>query len=167
MTRDAYAETRRLATVVAHTPKGLRVAVNRQAGCKRCEQGAGCGAGLLVQRKQWLIEIPLPLHLRAPPQPRTLSTGNDIDSDPHAYPIGSEVIVSLPTASLSMLSLLVYTIPLLMALVLSGVVSMHDFPYLPSWSAPALFFVALITTLIALKYSLRNVMERYRPRLIF
>ena len=34
MTHDAYSESRCLATVVAHTPKGLQVAVKgQQAGC--------------------------------------------------------------------------------------------------------------------------------------
>ncbi|MGY4879500.1 SoxR reducing system RseC family protein [Vreelandella aquamarina] len=174
MTRDAYSETRRLATVVAHTPKGLQVAVKRQAGCERCEQGAGCGAGLFAQRRQWLIEVSLParysaLQEQAPftsSKPQSLVDDCDTESGKHAYPIGSEVMVGLPAVSLSMLSLFVYTVPLFMALVLSGAVSLYGFPDLPAWSAPALFFAALIATLVALKYTLGNVMERFRPRLI-
>ncbi|MGS2743235.1 SoxR reducing system RseC family protein [Halomonas sp. LS-001] len=167
MTRDAYSETRRLATVVAHTPEGLRVAVNRQAGCKRCEQGAGCGAGLFAQRRQWLIEVSFPPQAHNASQSEAPSVGYGTESGPHLYPIGSEVTVGLPATSLTMLSLFVYTIPLLLALVLSGAVSLYDLPNLPSWSAPALFFIALIATLVALKYTLGNVMERFRPRLIF
>lgn len=171
MTRSAHSETRRLATVVAHTHKGLQVAVNRQAGCQRCEQGVGCGAGLFAKRQQWLIEVAVPAHSsalqgRGSLPLRTLFDGDNADPDAHPYPIGSEVVVGLPAISLSMLSLFVYTVPLLVALILSGAIALYGAPDLPSWVAPALFFVALIAALITLKYTLRNVAERFRPRLI-
>ncbi len=82
---------------------------------------------------------------------------------PAAYPLNSDVTIALPKRQMNYLTLLIYVIPLLLALLVAGAASLLD---AREWLSVALFFSALMCSVLALKYLLRERMERFRPRLV-
>ncbi|MCH4810301.1 SoxR reducing system RseC family protein [Vreelandella neptunia] len=138
----------RTGSVVKHAPQRLIVEISAQESCKQCAQGRGCGLGLLSPRRSQQVALELPGRTEAIEQ---------------AYPLGSLVTISLPSASVTLLAFFVYGLPLLLALLLSGLVSGVNTVI---WLAPAVFFIALVGGVISVKYLLRGRRERFRPRLV-
>ena len=144
----ACASLLRTGIVVGYTGDGLTVDVSLNAACQQCAEGRGCGMGLLARRQQQ--------HITVYPKARVASGAS-------AYPLGSQVTIALPKHDISYLALLVYALPLLAALLVSGGASLLG---INEWLSVALFFSALICGVIVLKYLMRGRMERFRPRLV-
>ena len=138
----------RVGKVAGYTDTGLIVDVSLSGACQRCEEGRGCGMGLLARRQQQRIIV-----FASAPRP----------SLPAAYPLNSDVTIALPKRQMNYLTLLIYVIPLLLALLVAGAASLLD---AREWLSVALFFSALMCSVLALKYLLRERMERFRPRLV-
>ncbi|WP_075881359.1 SoxR reducing system RseC family protein [Halomonas massiliensis] len=155
----ASANLHRDATVVGYTAAGLRVEVQAEAGCERCQQGKGCGAGLLQRPRRLHINVPVRFDAPSP----------DVSSHPPCalaarFPLSSRVRISMPRHSLTRLALWVYALPLVAALSGVGFLSVLDMA--SGWHAPALFFTTLIVSTVALKCKNRRDGERFRPRLV-
>ncbi|WP_246129492.1 SoxR reducing system RseC family protein [Halovibrio variabilis] len=135
----------RTGTVADYTQHGLVVEMRAQERCEQCAQGRGCGVGLLSPQRSHRVAVAL------------------TEKSQHAYPLGSHVTVSLPRASLTLLAFFVYALPLLMALLLSGLAS---FMNAGTWIAPLIFFSTLGGGVISVKYLLCGRRERFRPRLV-
>jgi sigma-E factor negative regulatory protein RseC len=82
---------------------------------------------------------------------------------PKGYALGDRVTISLPTTSVTLLAFFIYGLPLLLALLLSGVVSLAS-PL--NWLAPVVFFIALVAGVASVKYLLHGRREHFRPRLV-
>ncbi|MDQ7727546.1 SoxR reducing system RseC family protein [Halomonas sp. SpR8] len=143
----------RMGTIVDYypigcTPRGLIVEISAQRGCEQCAQGRGCGVGLLARQRSQRIAVALP------------------SSEPSAaqnYPLGHPVTISLPRASVTLLAFLVYGLPLMLALLLSGLVS---FISTTAWLEPLVFFTVLAGGALSIKCLMRGRGERFRPRLV-
>lgn len=135
----------RTGTVANYTQHGLVVEMRPQGRCEQCAQGRGCGVGLLSPQRSHRVAVAL------------------VGKSQQAYPLGSHVTVSLPRASITLLAFFVYALPLLIALLLSGLAS---FMSTAVWLAPLVFFSALIGGGIIAKCLLRGRRERFRPRLV-
>ncbi|MDR5899852.1 SoxR reducing system RseC family protein [Halomonas vilamensis] len=142
------------ATVVGYSATGLRVEVQADAGCERCQNGGGCGAGLLERPRRWQVDVPVGHNLEAQKQ-RKLEV---------FFPLGSHVLIGMPRRSLTRLALWVYALPLLLAMGCVGLLSALGLA--SSWSAPALFFATVIATTVFLRFNNRHVAERFRPYLV-
>lgn len=139
----------RTGTVVGYMPpQGIKVDVSVEKSCEECAKGRGCGMGLIARRQQHQII----LKPDCPPEHYQ-----------QRYPIGAFVRFSVFKADLTAVALLVYTLPLLVALLLSGVAVWVG---ASEWQTAAVFFGALMCSAAALKYSLHGRMERFRPRLV-
>lgn len=138
----------RTGTVVGFKPQHLIIEMSAQENCEQCAQGRGCGLGLLSRRRSQHIAIALP------------ESALDIEQ---RYPLGKLVTISLPSASVTLLAFFVYGFPLLLALLLSGIVSrVSDLIWLP----PLIFFIALVGGALSINSLLRGRGERFRPRLV-
>ncbi|MGM0521378.1 MAG: SoxR reducing system RseC family protein [Pseudomonadota bacterium] len=142
------------ATVVGYSPTGLRVEVQADDGCERCQKGGGCGAGLLKRSQHWQVDVPVGHNLEGQKQ-RALDV---------LFPLGSRVRIRMPRRSLMHLALWVYALPLLAAMTCVGLLSAAEMA--SRWSAPALFFATLIAATVALKFKNRRDAERFRPHLV-
>lgn len=142
------------ATVVGYSATGLRVEVQADAGCERCQKGGGCGAGLLKRSRHWQVDVPVVHDLEAKKR-----LALDI-----LFPLGSHVRIRMPRRSLMRLALWVYALPLLVAMTCVGLLSAVEMA--SRWNAPALFFATLIAVTVALKFMNRRDVERFRPRLV-
>ncbi|TVP43289.1 MAG: Fis family transcriptional regulator [Halomonas sp.] len=138
----------RTGSVVDYTPDGLIVEIATQEGCEQCAQGRGCGVGLLARRRRQRIIVTSSF------MPSLMK---------QHYPLGSSVVVSLPRASITLLAFCIYALPLLIAMLLSGLASYANDPV---WLAPLVFFAALAGGALSVKYLLRGQIERFRPRLV-
>ncbi|UXZ55307.1 SoxR reducing system RseC family protein [Halomonas sp. 7T] len=139
----------RTGTVVGYMPpQGIKVDVSVEKTCEECAKGRGCGMGLIARRQQQQIV----LKPDCPPEQYQ-----------QRYPIGASVTFSVFKADLTAVALLVYTLPLLVALLLSGVAVWVE---ASEWQTAAIFFGTLMCSAVALKYSLHGRMERFRPRLV-
>lgn len=147
---DSLSDTslHRTGTVVDHDAQGLIVEISAQQSCKQCAQGRGCGGSLLARQRSQRIAVTLPT-----------STSNAERN----YPLGSQVTISLPRASVTLLAFCVYGLPLMLALLLSGTVSLVS---AISWLTPLSFFIALVGGSLGIKYLMRGRGERFRPRLV-
>lgn len=79
------------------------------------------------------------------------------------YPLGTQVALSLERSDITLLALLIYALPLLMALLLSGCLAALS---VTEWVVPASFFATLLIGVVGLKYLLSGRTERFRPRLV-
>lgn len=138
----------RTGNVVDYCSQGLVVEIVAQQNCEQCAKGRGCGLGLLAPRQRQCVVVNLP---------------SSVSSPEHSYPRGQTVTISLPRASITLLAFCIYALPLLMALVLSGLASLWSDE---RWLGPLMFFVALVVGAISVKYLLRGQSERFRPRLV-
>lgn len=138
----------RTGTVVDYAPQGIVVEISAQQSCEPCAQGKGCGMGLLVRRQYQRITISLPSGLHRKEQ---------------RYPLGCQVTISLPRASVTRLAVYIYALPLLLALCLAGITSQVSEL---TWLAPLAFFISLLGGAQGIKYLLRERGERFRPRLV-
>lgn len=147
---DALSDTslHRAGTVVDHDGQSVIVEISAQQNCEQCAQGRGCGGRLLARQRSQRIAVTLP--------PRASNAERN-------YPLGSQVTVSLPRASVTLLAFCVYGLPLMLALLLSGTLS---FVSTMSWLAPLSFFIALVGGTLGIKYLMRGRGERFRPRLV-
>lgn len=138
----------RTGTIIDYAKQGVIVEVSAQEGCEQCAQGRGCGVGLLARERSQRIAIALP--------PKT----NNAEQN---YPLGSQVTISLPRASVTLLAFCIYGLPLLLALLLSGIVSLVSTTI---WLSPLVFFIALVGGALSIKCLMRGRGERFRPRLV-
>ena len=138
----------RSGTVVDYAKQGLVVESSAQDSCEQCAQGRGCGVGLLARQRSQRIAIALP---------------SATNNDDRNYPLGSQVTISLPRGSVTLLAFCVYGLPLLFALLLSGMVSLVSTSIL---LAPLSFFIALMGGALSIKCLMRGRGERFRPRLV-
>lgn len=148
MVSDSCSSLLRTGNVVEHTAHGLVVEISAQQSCEQCAQGRGCGLGLLSRRRSQRVVITVPDRLAKVEQ---------------FYPIGSHVTISLPRISITLLAFCVYTLPLIAAILLSGLASLVSGAV---WLAPLIFFVTLVSGAISVKYLLRGQSERFRPCLV-
>lgn len=144
----AHTPLLRTGTIIDHTNQGVIVEVASQEGCEQCAQGRGCGVGLLARQRSQRIAIVLP--------PQTSNTARH-------YPLGSQVTISLPRASVTLLAFCVYGLPLLLALLLSGMAPLVSTTI---WLAPLVFFITLVGGALSIKCLMRGRGERFRPRLV-
>lgn len=151
---SSTADLHRDATVVGYTALGLCVEVHSDAGCERCQNGGGCGAGLLERTRRWRVHVPVGQGLEAKKR-----AALDV-----RFPLGSCVRICMPRRSLARLALWVYALPLLVAMTCVGLLSAAEMA--TRWNAPALFFATLIAATVALKFKNRRDAERFRPRLV-
>ncbi|MCL5424415.1 MAG: SoxR reducing system RseC family protein [Gammaproteobacteria bacterium] len=145
---DSCSSLLRTGSVVEYAAHGLVVEISAQQSCEQCAQGRGCGLGLLSRRRSQRIAIAVP---------------NKLAKVEKLYPIGSHVTISLPRISITLLAFCVYALPLIAALLLSGLVSLLSDTV---WLAPLTFFVTLVSGAISVKYLLRGQIERFRPCLV-
>lgn len=138
----------RSGTIVDANPSSLTVEIAVQENCEQCAQGRGCGLGLFARRRSQRITVALP---------------NDFPHDQQRYSIGSQVTISLPRDSVTLLAFYVYALPLIVALLLAGL-SMTLSAAL--WFGPLVFFTALVGGVISVKYLLGGQSERFRPCLV-
>ena len=142
----------RTGTVVGHEAHRLIVEMTPQESCEQCAQGRGCGLGLLAKRGHQRIAVALP---------EPFQQGDQCALK--GYALGDRVTISLPTTSVTLLAFFIYGLPLLLALLLSGVVSLAS-PL--NWLAPVVFFIALVAGVASVKYLLHGRREHFRPRLV-
>lgn len=131
--------------VVAHTADGLLVDVSMKEACRQCAQGRGCGMGVLARKARQQVEVIAPAQCH------------------EQYPPGASVTLILERSEITRLALLVYALPLLLALLVSAGVATFD---VASWVVPASFFATLIVGLVGLRNLLSGRTERFRPRLV-
>ncbi|RUR32508.1 Fis family transcriptional regulator [Vreelandella andesensis] len=132
---------------MAHSKAGLVVDVSNNVACQQCAEGRGCGVGLLARRR-----------------PHTVIDPGGLPSQfPDHYPIGSLISFTVAESDVNRLALLVYALPLLLAIIISGVASGMGGG---DWFCAMLFFSTLIGSVVILKYLLRGRVERFRPRLV-
>lgn len=137
----------RTGSVVKHAPQRLIVEISAQESCKQCAQGRGCGLGLLSPRRSQQVALELPGRTEAIEQ---------------AYPLGSLVTISLPSASVTLLAFCLWAaFTFGAAAVRSGL--RCQYCYL---AGPCGLFIALVGGVISVKYLLRGRRERFRPRLV-
>ncbi|MDQ7731579.1 SoxR reducing system RseC family protein [Halomonas sp. SpR1] len=144
----SHTSLHRTGTVVDHGGQGVIVEISAQQGCEQCAQGRGCGGRLLARQRSQRVAVALP--------PKTSNAEQN-------YPLGSQVTISLPRASVTLLAFCVYGLPLMLALLLSGMLSLVS---TMSWLAPLSFFIALVGGSLGIKYLMRGRGERFRPRLV-
>ncbi|WP_083005514.1 SoxR reducing system RseC family protein [Halomonas sp. GT] len=137
----------RSGTVIAHSEAGLVIDVTSNVACQKCAEGRGCGVGLLARRQPHIVIVPGGL----PSQYLSL------------YPIGSLVSFTVAKNDVNILAVLVYALPLLFAIIISGAASGGG---ANDWFCALLFFSTLIGSAIILKCLLRGRVERFRPRLV-
>lgn len=136
----------RTGSVVAHSANGLVVDVSPKVACQQCAEGRGCGVGLFARQQHIVIDV------------------SDPSSQHKArYPIGSTVSFFITKSDVSLLALLVYALPLCLAV---GLSAMAASLWSSEWAAVAVFFGALIASVALLKRLLRARAERFRPRLV-
>lgn len=139
----------RTGTVVGYVSnQGIKVDVSVLKNCEQCAKGRGCGMGLVARHQQ---------------QQLVLKPDCSSDHYERCYPLGASVTFSLIKTDLTAIALLIYTLPLLAALTLSGAAVSAG---VSEWQSVAIFFGALMSVAFALKYSLRGRTERFRPRLV-
>ncbi|MGP9767517.1 SoxR reducing system RseC family protein [Halomonas sp. AOP13-D3-9] len=138
----------RTGTVVGYTSQVVIVEIAARQNCEQCAQGRGCGVGLLARQRSQRIAVALPLK---------------IENAELNYPLGSQVTISLPRASVTLLAFCVYGLPLMLALLLSGLVALVSSPI---WLAPLSFFIALVVGALSIKYLMRGRREHFRPHLV-
>ncbi|NYS76309.1 SoxR reducing system RseC family protein [Halomonas glaciei] len=148
MAPTACSSLLRTGTVVGFKPQHLIVEMSARGNCEQCAQGRGCGLGLLARRHNQHIAIAIP------------ESARDIEQ---RYPLGDLVTISLPSASVTLLAFFVYGLPLLLALLLSGLVSRVSASI---WLPPLIFFIALVGGALSINYLMRGRGERFRPRLV-
>ncbi|MGP9466225.1 SoxR reducing system RseC family protein [Halomonas sp. TP35] len=142
---DALLRTGR---VVGYTPRGLLVDVSVKESCQQCAQGRGCGMGVLARQQRQRIEV------------KTSYASSQLCEH---YPLGTSVTLTLGRSDITLLALLVYALPLLVALLLSGGVAALDGAV---WWAPASFFMTLFVGCVILKKLISGRTERFRPQLV-
>ncbi len=152
MVSDACSSLLRTGTVVAYAPPHLIVEISAQEKCEQCAQGRACGMGLLAPSRARQVAVALP----------ECAVDRELASLMH-YPPGNVVTISMPRRSVTLLALTVYGLPLLLALLLSGLASRLSGVI---WLTPAAFFIALVGGVICVKWLLRERRERFRPRLV-
>nr|WP_290837232.1 SoxR reducing system RseC family protein [Halomonas sp.] len=145
---DSYVSLLRTGNVVDYTADGLVIEISAQQSCEQCAQGRGCGLGLLSRRRSQRLVITVPDKLAKVEQ---------------HYPLGSHVTISLPRTSITLLAFCIYALPLIAALLLSGLASLLSNAV---WLAPLIFFVTLVSGAISVKYLLHGQSERFRPSLV-
>lgn len=145
---DSCAALLRTGSVVDYTAHGLVVEISAQESCEQCAKGRGCGLGLLSRRRTQRVAITVP---------------NKLAKVEQHYPIGSHVTISLPRTSITLLAFCIYALPLIAALLLSGLASLLSNAV---WLAPLTFFVTLVSGAVSVKYLLRGQSERFRPSLV-
>ncbi len=138
----------RTGTIIDYAPQSLIVEILAKESCEQCVQGRGCGVGLLARQRSQRIAVALPAKSY---------------SVERCYPLGNQVTISLPRASVTLLAFFVYAPPLLLALLLSGMASLVSATL---WLAPTIFFIALVGGALSVKCLLRGRRERFRPRLV-
>ncbi|MBZ5486750.1 SoxR reducing system RseC family protein [Halomonas aquamarina] len=139
---------KRSGRVVGYTARGLLVDVSIREACQQCAKGQGCGMGVLARRSHQQIEV---------------MVSCAVDQLAVRYPVGDRVALSLERADITLLAFLIYALPLLLALLISGGVAALDQVV---WAAPVSFFVSLVAGLIGLRCLLSGRTERFRPRLV-
>lgn len=137
----------RAGRVVGYTPRGLLVDVSVKESCQQCAQGRGCGMGVLARQQHQRIEVKTPYASQLCEH----------------YPLGTSVTLTLGRSDITLLALLVYALPLLVALLLSGGVAALGGA---EWWAPASFFMTLFIGCVILKKLLSGRTERFRPQLV-
>lgn len=148
MSGSPCASLLRAGTVIGHTSQGITVDVSVMQTCQQCAQGRGCGMGLVARRQHQRIVLK-PAGL--PGQYRT------------DYPLGAQVTFTLSRDDVTLMALLVYALPLVLALSVSGGATWLG---ALEWQSAVIFFGVLLSGVSVLKYLLRGRMERFRPRLV-
>lgn len=138
----------RYGCVIGYTQHGLLVDVSIKEACQQCAQGRGCGMGILARQQRQRIEV---------------TSSHPAPLLGERYPLGSQVTLSLERSDITLLALLIYALPLLMALLLSGCLAVSS---VAEWVVPASFFATLLTGVVGLRYLLSGRTERFRPRLV-
>lgn len=138
----------RTGTVIGHVQDGISVDVSTMETCQQCAEGRGCGMGLVARRQR---------------QCMVLKPDCRVDQYQIRYPLGSQVTFTVANHDLTSVALLVYALPLMFALLLSGGAAWLG---VKEWFSAAIFFGALISGVVALRYRLRGRTERFRPRLV-
>ena len=131
------------ARVVGWTTSGVRVALAASEGCGRCAARGGCGARWLLHKSDDRREI-------------------EIDTEQRPA-IGQTVTLALTRASLVRASVLVYGLPLWLALGATLAVNVRSPDH---WSLPLVFVAGLAVGGVVLRRHLRRRSEAYRPRLV-
>lgn len=148
----------RSGSIVGYASESLIVEISAQNNCEQCAQGRGCGLGLLARRRAQRVMVDVP---------RDVTPADDksgaVEEVKRRYPMGSSVTISLPRASITLLAFCIYALPLFCALLLSGLSMLVSNAV---WMAPLIFFAALVTGAISVKYLLRGQSERFRPCLV-
>ncbi|MGO3056760.1 SoxR reducing system RseC family protein [Halomonas sp. AOP43-A1-21] len=138
----------RYGNVVGYTQHGLLVDVSIKEACQQCAQGRGCGMGILARQQRQCIEV---------------TSSHPVLLLGERYPLGSPVTLCLERSDITLLALLIYALPLLMALALSGCLAALR---VTEWIVPASFFATLLIGVVGLKHLLSGRTERFRPRLV-
>ncbi|MBY5969428.1 SoxR reducing system RseC family protein [Halomonas denitrificans] len=131
------------ATVVGWTLDGIRVAVKPQPGCGQCAARGGCGA-------RWLSQDT--------PERRELEVATT--SRP---PIGKPVTIRLASATLVRASVLMYGLPLWVAL---GLTLLVELAWPEHWSSPLAFVAGLVVGAALLRRHLQRQGAQFRPQLV-
>ncbi|MGP8288662.1 SoxR reducing system RseC family protein [Vreelandella zhanjiangensis] len=139
---------KRYGSVVGYTQHGLLVDVSVKEACQQCAQGRGCGMGILARQQRQRIEV---------------TSSHPAPLLGERYPLGSQVTLSLERSDITLLALLIYALPLVMALLLAGCLAAIN---VVEWAVPASFFATLLIGVLGLKYLLSGRTERFRPRLV-
>lgn len=139
---------KRYGNVVGYTQHGLLVDVSIKEACQQCARGRGCGMGILARQQRQRIEV---------------TSSHPVSLLGERYPLGTQVALSLERSDITLLALLIYALPLLMALLLSGCLAALS---VTEWVVPASFFATLLIGVVGLKYLLSGRTERFRPRLV-
>lgn len=131
------------ARVVGWTTAGVRVALAATGGCGRCAARGGCGARWLLRRSDDRREL-------------------EIDTEQRPA-IGQTVTLALSRTSLVRASVLVYGLPLWLAL---GATLAANAQSPDHWSLPLVFIAGLALGGVVLRRHLRRRAEAYRPTLV-
>lgn len=128
--------------------RGIKVDVSLNTACEPCAAGRGCGMGLIARRQhQSIILMP--------------------DCSPEQYqqryPLGARVTFRLAATQLTAITVLIYALPLMMALTMTGLAVWAGGA---EWHSVIMFFGGLLSGVLALKYLLNRRVERFRPRLV-
>ena len=138
----------RTGTVVDYASQGVIVEIAVQQNCEQCSQGRGCGLGLLARQRSQRIAVAFPANAA---------------KDEHLCPLGSQVTISLPRTSVTLLAFCVYGLPLLLALLLSGLIALVSTSF---WLSPLSFFITLMVGALSINYLMHGSWERFRPHLV-